>query len=246
MKKNGKLTNKWSLERLVPDLVPWYSRQMVNDHVSRYDFACQFAKGKQVLDIACGSGYGTVMLAKAGAKQVIGIDISKETITYAQNKYHHKLIKFLTGDATIIPLPNKSVDLVVSFETLEHIDKYQKFLFEIHRVLKKDGLCIISTPNSLLNDETCNEFHVHQFSKQQFLQDLRKRFIIVELLGQKPMPIKYLDIVRKITGHLPQGFIKWFVDSGLKCMFRETKIKPIKEMKRGFVPAFYIAKCSNI
>lgn len=237
---------KWVMERLVPEYVPWYSKKTITDHVVRYKFATLLARNKKVLDIACGSGYGTYLLAHAGAKQVIGIDISKSTIDYALKKYAHPKIKYQVGDACHIDLTANSVDLVVSFETLEHLKDYQKFLSEIHRVLKPKGICLISTPNNLLNDEWCNEFHLHQFSQVQFQKDLGKYFSIIQMYGQKPMHAGYLNLVRKVTSVIPNGFAKWFLDSALKMMFRGVKVENIDEFRLGFVPAFFIAKCQKI
>jgi len=243
--RDSKIDNKWVMERLVPERVPWYGKKTISDHLARYQFAAQLVSNKKVLDIACGSGYGTQLLARAGASQVIGIDISQTTINYAKEKYSHPKVKFVIGDACKINLTDNCMDIVVSFETLEHLQNYQTFLSEIHRILKPKGICLISTPNNLLSDETCNEFHLHQFSQAQFLKDLSKHFKLLDLYGQKPMHSGYLNLVRNITAKISHKFIKWFIDSALKCMFRGVKIQKIETIKNGFVPAFFIAKCQK-
>lgn len=159
-------------ERMIPER---NRNWMYAEHVARYIFASQFVKGKAVLDIACGVGYGANLFSNKGASKVFGVDISKEAIDYAKEKYGKKNIGFVLGDAEKIPLPDNSVDVVVSFETIEHLKNYQSFLKEIKRVLRKDGLAIISTPNK----ETYppgNIFHIKEFSLEEFETMLQSHF----------------------------------------------------------------------
>lgn len=131
-------------ERMIPG---FHGRTiMYAEHMTRYIAAQELSDGKVVLDIAAGSGYGTNILAQK-AKKAYGVDVSPDAIKYAQENYGAKNIEFLVGDAEEIPLPDKSVDLVITFETIEHVKNYKKFLSEISRVLKEDGLAIVSTPN---------------------------------------------------------------------------------------------------
>lgn len=150
-------------ERLIPEFHKNNSiwGAVYGEHVVRYEATVQLAKGKIVLDIACGSGYGSALLAKT-AKKVIGVDVDKQAVDYAIANYGSKNIEFLVGDATSIPLETDSVDVVVTYETIEHIEDYKKFMQEIKRVLKPDGLAIISTPNDKEFMQG-NHFHIHQF-----------------------------------------------------------------------------------
>src|SRR5579859_2533442 len=114
---------RWTGERLVTSL----SGDIVWEHLHRYAFANQFAAGKDVLDIACGEGYGSFLIAKQ-ARSVTGIDISSESLFHAQRKYSQGNLRFCLGDCRNIPLCAQSIDLVVSFETLEHIAEHEQFL----------------------------------------------------------------------------------------------------------------------
>ncbi len=167
-------------------MIPEHNRtsQIYVEHIARYLFAMQFVKEKVVLDIASGSGYGSEILVNEGkAKKVIGIDISKEAIKYAQEKYGSKKIEFLQGDCRDIPLKDKSVDAVVSFETIEHIEEHEQFMKEIRRVLRKTGVVVISTPNTSVYPKG-NEFHKKELSRREFETLLKKNFKNVNILYQ--------------------------------------------------------------
>ena len=128
MKNNIKSQNplEWTGERYLPGI----KGSIALEHLHRYAMACQFAKGKNVLDIASGEGYGSVMLSKV-AQRVIGIDISKETIIYATERYGTENLDFSVGSCDAIPLKDSSMDLIVSFETIEHHDQHLAMLAEI-------------------------------------------------------------------------------------------------------------------
>jgi ubiquinone/menaquinone biosynthesis C-methylase UbiE len=152
-------------ERMIPDehqgLIGYA------EHIQRYQAVGELARGKTVLDIACGSGYGSRLLADAAAR-VIGVDVSPEAIDYARSKFANPKVEFVVGSATAIPLDDDSVDLVVTYETIEHIDDYRAFMAEIRRVLKPGGLAIVSTPNDLEYEEG-NHFHLHEFERDELL-----------------------------------------------------------------------------
>jgi ubiquinone/menaquinone biosynthesis C-methylase UbiE len=125
---------------------------------------------KVVLDIACGEGYGSYILAN-NSKSVIGMDIDSSSITHANNKYNAKNLEYKQGSCLSIPLDDKSVDVIVSFETLEHLAEHDTMLSEFNRVLKNDGIVVISTPDKkYYSDATgfTNEFHVKELYKDEF------------------------------------------------------------------------------
>src|SRR5882724_4847002 len=148
------------------------------EHVHRYLQASRIAAVRVILDIASGEGYGSAMLA-AHATKVIGVDISAEAIEYARKRYQRDNLTFLVGTCSDIPLPDASVDLVVSFETLEHHDQHDRMMEEVKRVLRPRGLLLISCPDKLhytIEPGRLNPFHVKELYKQEFEELLSKHF----------------------------------------------------------------------
>ncbi|MFZ4632083.1 MAG: class I SAM-dependent methyltransferase, partial [Patescibacteria group bacterium] len=182
---------KYTGERMMPEYNE--GEDMYLEHFARYFFAAQFVKNKNVLDIACGSGYGSQHLLNSGAKKIIGVDISAETINYCKEKYQADNLNFLIGDVKRIPQENNSVDIVVSFETIEHVDKDSqiKFIEEIKRVLTPDGLFIVSTPNSLVHPKG-NHFHIHELDFEEFKNILNKNFENVNFFYQDTVESSYI------------------------------------------------------
>lgn len=167
--KKATLANDY--ERMVPE---FHKDSIIyGEHLVRYLSAQYVVKGRTVLDIASGSGYGTASLAKT-ATHVTGVDVSKEAIDYARENYSAENIDYKLGDGRNIPLEDTSVDIVVSFETIEHIEDYRFFMSEVKRVLKPDGLFLLSTPNDVEFAEG-NHFHIHEFEHKE-LQSLVKEY----------------------------------------------------------------------
>jgi len=108
-------------------------------HIARYEFSSQFVSGMTVGDITCGTGYGSYLLEKAGGKSIVGVDISEEAIQYACKKYSSRKTTFITSDAENTKFDNLTFDLIVSFETIEHVQDPGGLLGEFKRILKKMG-----------------------------------------------------------------------------------------------------------
>ena len=158
------------------------------EHKHRYYSILGLAKDKVVLDIASGEGYGSNMLS-GYASHVYGVDINPELVAHASKTYTQKNISFLHGSVDAIPLPNQSIDMVVSFETLEHVSAETQvaFLAEAKRVLKPNGVMVISTPEKKNYTERYdhhNEFHVHELHKDEFINLLKKSFAHVNIFDQ--------------------------------------------------------------
>ncbi len=172
-------------ERMVPGAV---DPKTFWEHVDRYRFACALAKGRDVLDIACGEGYGSAALLGAGAKSLVGVDISADAVAHARQVYG---IDARTGNAEAIPLADGSVDYVVSFETIEHVPNPEAFLKECVRVLRPGGTLLISTPNLQRYhlDTPHNPFHCSEMSADDFKRLLSTYFADTEHFGQAaPLP----------------------------------------------------------
>lgn len=157
-------------------------------HVSRYLFAAPYVKNRDILDIACGVGFGTRMLKEQGAFSVIGLDIEPSAMTEIV-RTRSSGITFAAANATKIPLPSGCVDVIVSFETIEHIADYMGILREFCRTLRDDGVLLLSTPNAKVTNPTNgiprNPFHVKEFDPQELKDILRQHFSSVEFYGQR-------------------------------------------------------------
>ena len=162
--------------------------ELWGEHRSRYRFAAQFVAGQRVLDVACGSGFGLVMLIEAGATP-IGLDYAGEPLQAIHvGSPDARLVR---GDATRLPLRSASIDHVVSFETLEHVPDAHAFVLELRRVLKPGGRLVLSTPNRAfgpLERHTANRFHVREFTADELRELLGECFENVKLYGQRPRP----------------------------------------------------------
>jgi SAM-dependent methyltransferase len=152
-------------ERFTPEVRGsiWY------EHWHRYAFVASIVRGLRVLDAACGEGYGSFLLAHTAA-QVTGIDISADAVTHARERYPSGNLTFVQGSVTKLPLPDACVDVVVSFETIEHLSPQREMLAEFRRVLKPSGLLVISSPNRPVYNEAGaveNHFHVSELDRAE-------------------------------------------------------------------------------
>lgn len=167
--------------------MPAYDGDWTLEHIHRYLLARELAEGKDVLDIASGEGYGSHMLT-AVARRVIGVDIDAEAVRWAQEKYQAGNLEYLKGSAIRIPISNNSVDLVTSFETIEHLAEHDAMLAEIKRVLRPGGLLIISSPDKHeYTDlpEYHNAYHVKELYRHEFEALLGTHFMNYCIYGQR-------------------------------------------------------------
>lgn len=170
------------------------------EHIYRYRFASRFVPNRRVLDIACGEGYGAAALAAAGAASLVGVDICEQTCIHARRKYG---IDARPGKAEEIPLPSHAVDVVVSFETIEHVERPKLFLDECLRVLAPGGLLIVSTPNrDVYNEEgDANPYHFSEMSAAEFVSLLEPRFSAWQLYTQRPKIVAWWNL-RSLAGEV--------------------------------------------
>jgi len=167
-------------ERIVPGQV---SEPLFREHEARYVFASRFVKDKVVLDVASGTGIGTHYLLTEGARSCLGLDIDRPALKYARAVYEG--CQFEECDATNLCVPDGSMDVVVSFETIEHLKDQLKFLSECNRVLRPGGVLICSTPNHTMSRWAPeNPYHLHEFTVAEFTRALESLFTDVRLFGQ--------------------------------------------------------------
>ncbi|WP_100372168.1 class I SAM-dependent methyltransferase [Bacillus sp. FJAT-45037] len=180
-------------ERIIPEeMKP--TNGLLLEHVARYYFSTPYVGGR-VLDIACGTGYGSVLIAKTRKKEInelIGLDIDQETIDYAKTHYYHPLVTFDVGDALDPSLKEKigTFDTILSFETIEHVPDDQLFVDRLYDLLKPGGTMIVSTPFGQGRGKPCGSpFHYHQLTEKEF-QSLFKRFDECDMYYQRYVTIE--------------------------------------------------------
>jgi SAM-dependent methyltransferase len=169
--------------------VPGAKGEIWMEHWHRYHFAARWAAGRRVLDVACGEGYGSALLATVAAR-VTGIDLSQPAIAHAQRTYAGTPnLEFARASCTRLPLADGSVDLAVTFETLEHIEGQARFLDELARVVKPGGVLVLSCPNKVEYSDKrgyANEFHVRELYREELAELVAARFPFSEWYGQRP------------------------------------------------------------
>jgi SAM-dependent methyltransferase len=161
--------------------------QILVEHYHRYLFARSRVADLDVLDVASGEGYGAALLAQV-ARSVIGIEYCAATVRSSARNFPRGNLHFLQGDARRLPLADASVDVVVSFETIEHFDRQGDFLCEVRRVLRPGGSFIVSTPDRDVYSPTAapvNPFHVHEMTRLEFLTLLQSSFRHVQIMQQR-------------------------------------------------------------
>jgi O-antigen biosynthesis protein len=168
--------------------VPGVKGQVKQEHLHRYALCRNLVRHRRVLDIASGEGYGAAMLA-ATATCVMGIDVNAGAVRHARDTYGRAAnLHFAVGRCEAIPLVSQSIDVVVSFETIEHLEHQAELLDEIKRVLTPQGLLVISSPDRLTYSAStglANPFHVKELSIAELDALLRARFRTVRLWGQR-------------------------------------------------------------
>ena len=174
----------FSGERLTSGLAEW---QVGIEHHHRYLLARDFCRGRDVLDVASGEGYGTALLAQV-ARSAIGVEIDPAAVAAARTEFVRPNLRYEVGDARALPLPDASIDVAVSFETLEHILEHDVFLSELHRVLRPGGLLVMSTPDRDIYSPAGappNPYHVLELTRAEFEALLRRHFAHAVFAAQR-------------------------------------------------------------
>lgn len=187
----------WTGERLET----YIFNESTIEHLHRYGIAMELVANKKVLDIACGEGYGSSLLA-AKALHVTGMDIDASAIESATAKYKKENLSFIISNAEKISAPDSTFDIVVSFETLEHLQHQEAMITEIKRVLRPDGILLISTPdkkNYTDNRNYKNPYHLKELYRNEFEALLKSTFRHIRIYDQQMAYASYINTL-DITG----------------------------------------------
>lgn len=195
----GAIRGEKMLELTGERYLPWIEDATIGyEHLHRYRFAREFVNGKTVLDLACGEGYGSYLLSE-DARAVVGVDIDDLCIQHASRKYARENLKFLLGSMTEIPVPGRHVfDVVVCFEAIEHTDEQERLMAEVKRVLKDEGVFVVSTPNKAIYSDqegARNPFHVKELYFDELKALLSSYFGNVVFYGQMVYPSSNLFLL---------------------------------------------------
>lgn len=216
-------------ERLIPGKTP---RTVWMQHVARYYSAIPYIADKTVLDCACGMGYGTHVLSMNGAKMAVGVDLSEDAVFFARHNYERPGVQYLVMDAQNLTFQESTFDLVVSFETMEHLANPESFLEGVINCLKPNGTFIVSVPNSDALPEHVTRFspfHVREFNLSE-LRDLINRFFGSSAFYSQPWHDRevayrkrYLTILKRIK----LGWLRPYVPGLAKKVFARIVIDPM-------------------
>ena len=181
-------------ERLVPGET---SAESWAEHLERYRFAAKFVRNRAVVDLACGFGFGSDVLQRAGAKSVVGVDVDREAVSYATEHYRDPPLRFALADGQALPFHSASFDACASMGTLAHVRRPQAFLSDIWRVLRPGGLLVLSTPNRLVSNpgrsrgaRPINPYHVMEPTFTEMRRLLGSSFRVKGYYGQMFQPVE--------------------------------------------------------
>jgi cyclopropane fatty-acyl-phospholipid synthase-like methyltransferase len=154
-------------------------------HLRRYEFSLKYTSGRKVLDIACGCGFGSFLIGKEGAASlVVGVDIDSDAIRYGNLRYSHPAVQRLVADAVKFKYSTK-FDLVVSFETVEHLKNYKEYIQNLSNCLEENGILLISTPiNTATTTKLKNPYHEIEWAFSDFHELFTPQFDIEEIYLQ--------------------------------------------------------------
>lgn len=179
-----------------------------NEHLERYRYASSLVKNKTVLDVASGCGYGTRYLYENGAaKRVLGVDLSADSIRYASFKYANENVDFICADATEVAFKDK-FDVIVSFETIEHLDDVQGFLKMVNEQLEDNGVFVVSTPICrATNTSPTNPYHKIEWCYKDFIKLISSHFRVDDVYLQSHVLInKNYGVIHALAWRISRLF----------------------------------------
>jgi ubiquinone/menaquinone biosynthesis C-methylase UbiE len=248
-----------SERQLLQSSDPWWG-----EHIHRYNCVLPYIeKHDRVLDIACGTGFGSDILSEATSGTVIGGDISEDAVKECRKNWKRSNLTFEVLDGTQLPYTSNSFDKIISFETIEHTTKYNEMTAEFGRVLKPGGQLFLSTPNSNITSPVgviSNPFHTQEFNYMELRALLSKGFGVVEILGQRYCRYDnksgkqkkgrffekvFLSIgIRKMPYTWRSGFMKLFFGYPLYPLPDDFKLEIEPELIKKKCPVLF-ARCTK-
>ena len=211
-------------ERLIPEDTQTPLHQI---QVLRHQFVYEYVKSRlnlnnKVLDLGFGEGYGTALLAEF-CGNIVGVDVTDKVVVYANKRYARHNCRFLKYDGRVLPFENNSIDVLVTFQVIEHIDDDHAFVAEIHRVLKPGGKLFMTTPNRATRlkpgQKPFNRFHKREYYASELADVLKSRFANVNVYGVSATDeIHQIEFSRIKRG----GFLSLLINLGLRKIMPES------------------------
>jgi ubiquinone/menaquinone biosynthesis C-methylase UbiE len=207
---------KFTGERLVPGIPRL--ENMITEELARLSFVRSRFPDKVILDAGSGLGHGSLLIAENGARWVLGVDISEEAVDYAAENYLRGNLAFGVADCTRLGVKDESFDMVCSLELIEHLVKPDRYLAEVCRVLKPQGLYFMSTPNREVSSRPDGRaswaFHEREYALEELRELLETYFREVEIWGTS-VPVYDQHPIRAVTKS-PLSQIKHLLPSRLR------------------------------
>jgi O-antigen biosynthesis protein len=205
-------------ERLVPGAPNL--QNMISEELGRLNYGRGFFQNAVALDFGCGAGYAADFMLKSGAQSVTGIDISMEAVSFAAKHYGRAGLNYARMDCLNTAFKSQVFDFICSLDVIEHFDETDRFLYEIHRLLKRGGRCLISTPNKLHTSphgKPTWPYHRKEFFLEDLQRELERFFAQVEILGAR-VPVYDDRAIRKLTNSR-LSIVKHYLPARLRVGF---------------------------
>ena len=213
--------------------VPTEQGRIRLEHCHRYATVLEIVAGKTVLDVACGEGYGAALMSDVAAS-VTGVDIAEDAVRHATNTYGDKKnLRFCRANTLALGFADATFDVIVSFETIEHLAEQAQMLAELRRVLRPNGTLVISSPNRPVYSEQNNEqnpFHVKELDFNELELLLKSQFPAVKYYGQRMM---MGSVIQPVDGN--QGAYRAWHDDGVSIKAQSSKFSE---------PVYFLAVCA--
>jgi SAM-dependent methyltransferase len=210
---------------------PW----TVKEHKERYEFAARYCNGLHVCDCACGAGMGTKRYQKAGALSVIGVDAAGDAINATPRL---EKVTYIEASAENLPFGKECFDLIVSLETIEHVEDPKRTIGEFGRCLKPNGRLVISTPNRLVTNpglppegKPWNPYHIREFTPTESTNLVSSHFHKLQTFGQNPIKPTYLRLKNTLANRFGTS-TSVLMGQIAKCFWPILKPRDFHKVKR--------------